>query len=116
MFQFAEIGVQRFSRVGKRPAQRFVRIVQTRGNLDRRAKRAAAHFVKYAGFNSLYRARQSQARKDAVGTEDRVAVGFMKRCLHGQRAVPIHRRGAAKIGQAFEHQNALSSVRKPSCG
>jgi hypothetical protein len=53
---------------------------------------------------------------DAIGAEDRVAVGFMQRRFHRRPAVAIHCRCAAEIGEALDHKNALSSVGKRSGG
>ena len=47
-------------------------------------------------------------RESGSRPEDRVAVGFVQRRLHGKGAVPIDCRGAAEVRQAFQHQHALT--------
>ena len=116
MLQFTEICIQGRARLGEGPGKQLVSFVETGRDLDGRRKRAAARLVEHVRLYGLDGTPQAEAREHAVGTEDRIAIGFMQRRFHRQRAVPVDGRSAAEIGEALEHENTLSHVGKRGGG
>ena len=110
--EFAEIAAQRRGRARQRLAQRRLRGVQAVGTRSPGRQGAAQRLVEFPGRQAAPATRSAyQPREGTMRAKDRVAIGFVQRGLHGQRAVPVDRGRATKLPSRLQHQDPLAVSR-----